>query len=174
MLAAPLLLAYRLRVISFRGGSETLSLIPGMPGMFVRRAWYERTLAACGEGLSVSIGAVFHRPETRVGRRCHLGAYSWVGKATIGDDFMCGSHVVLLSGRHHHGVARTASMADQATTINSITIGDDVWVGTQCAVGADVAAHSIVAAGAIVMSDSSDEWAVLAGVPARKIRDRPL
>jgi hypothetical protein len=54
-----------------------------------------------------------------------------------------------------------------------ITIGDDVWIGSNAVIldGVTVGAHSIIGAGAVV-TKNVDEWSVVAGNPARKLRDR--
>ena len=52
-----------------------------------------------------------------------------------------------------------------------MTIGDDVWIGTSATILADVAAGSIVGAGAVV-THTFEPYSILAGVPARLIRQR--
>jgi hypothetical protein len=64
-------------------------------------------------------------------------------------------------------------MFRQPHTALGITVGDDVWIGSNVIVldGVTIGAHSILGAGAVVTKDV-DEWAVVVGSPARKIRDR--
>src|SRR5690242_12539047 len=88
LLVAPLLLAYRMRLVSFRTGSETLSLVPGPLGIGLRRAWYERTLARCGRGIRLMFGSLIYNPNTRVGDDCWFGQGNRIGLAEIGSNFM--------------------------------------------------------------------------------------
>lgn len=168
----PLRLLHRGGLVTFVGVAHLLAPLPGQFGRFVRRAWYSRELASCGRNLVVDFGAAIRTPHTRIGDDCYIGLYNWMGLADIGDDFMSGSHVVILSGGRTHGFSDLSRpMRLQGTEMKRITIGADVWVGAQVAIMADVAPHSIVATGAVV-TKTFDEYDVLGGVPAAPIRSR--
>ena len=68
---APLLIAYRLRLISFKTIGQLLSLMPGEFGLRVRGSWYQATLESCGsandqnEGFCVPVDEI--NPLQRVG-----------------------------------------------------------------------------------------------------------
>jgi acetyltransferase-like isoleucine patch superfamily enzyme len=172
LLVTPLVLAYRVKLMGFATGSTGLALVPGKLGWALRRAWYERTLAACGEGLVVDFGAAIRVPASRIGDHCYIGLWNWYGWVDIGNDFMSGSHVVALSGRHQHAFDRTdIPMRLQGGSHEVVRIGDDVWVGAQATISADVAAHSVVASNAAVTQTFS-EYDILAGVPAKPVRSR--
>ncbi|HEX8627692.1 MAG TPA: acyltransferase, partial [Catenuloplanes sp.] len=53
------------------------------------------------------------------------------------------------------------------------TVGDDVWIGSNAMVldGVTIGAHSVIGAGAVVTRDVA-AWSIMAGNPARRIRDR--
>lgn len=173
VLALPLVVAWRLRLLTYYTGGQILSLIPGDVGMLVRRGWYRSTLASCGERLTVEFGSVVHRPEAEIGDDCYFGENNRVGFAAIGDDFMSAGNVSIHSAGRHHGFdRRDVPMRLQPSEFERVTIGPDVWVGTGAVVGADVAAHSVVAAGAVV-TKRFEEWQILAGVPAESIGERP-
>jgi len=168
----PLRLLHRGRLVTFSGASQMLAPLPGQFGRFVRRAWYSRELASCGRNLVVDFGAAIRTPRTRIGNDCYIGLYNWVGLADIGDDFIAGSHVVILSGGSQHGFSDLSRpMRLQGTELRRITIGNDVWVGAQVSIMADVAPHSIVATGAVV-TKSFTEYDMLGGVPAAPIGNR--
>lgn len=171
-LVTPLLGAHRLRLLGFPAGSQLLSLVPGQAGRFLRRAWYSRTLAGCGRNLVIDFGAAIRVPGTRIGDNCYIGVGNWIGWADIGDDFMSGPHVDMLSGASHHRFDDLKRpMRLQGGEHRCVIIGPDVWIGAHATIMADVAAHSIVASGAVV-TKLHGEWEILAGVPARRIRDR--
>ena len=168
----PLRLAHRGGLITFSSSSQLLALLPGQVGRFLRRAWYSRELASCGHHLVVDFGAAIRTAKTRVGHNCYIGLYSWVGIADIGDDFMSGSHVVILSGGRTHGFTDLSRpMRLQGSDMRRVTIGSDVWVGAQVTIMADVAAHSLVGSGAVV-TKRFDEYDMLGGVPAAPIGNR--
>lgn len=172
VLVLPLRLLHSAGIVTFVGIAHLLAPLPGQLGRFVRRAWYSRELAYCGRNLVVDFGAAIRTPQTRIGDDCYIGIYNWVGLADIGDDFMSGSHVVILSGgRTHRFSDLTRPMRMQGTEMARITIGDDVWVGAQASIMSDVAAHSIVATGGIVTKCFA-EYDILAGVPAAPIGSR--
>jgi acetyltransferase-like isoleucine patch superfamily enzyme len=174
-LAAPLRLLYSARLLSFETGGQILSMIPGMPGIFVRRAWYRRTLARCGPGLIVGFGAVILHSGAEVGANVYIGKHALIGMATIGDDLLCSDRVQVLSGARHHGFEnRAIPMNRQGNPhLERVTLGADVWLGANAVITADVADQCIVAAGAVVVKAIDDPWLIVGGVPARRLAERP-
>jgi virginiamycin A acetyltransferase len=174
LLVAPLFLAHRLKLVSFLTAAQIVSRVPGALGLLIRRAWYGATLAHCGKRLRVMAGTVLADPSTRIADDCHFGMYNHVGLAFIGSHFMSGPHVAIVSGRHgHEFTARDVPIRYQPRTPpGGTSIGEDVWVGANATVAADVAAHTVVGAGAVVTKTFA-EWNVIAGNPARVIRERP-
>lgn len=172
LLIVPLVLAWRLRVISYPTAGQILSLIPGDVGMLMRRGWYSTTLAACGDRLTVEFGTVLQAPDSTIGDDCYFAELIRVGRVSMGRDCMASDGVQILSGMNHYGTDRSdVPMRLQPGSHPRVHIGDDVWLGTSAIVGADVAAHSVVAAGAVV-TKTFDEWQILGGVPAAPIGER--
>jgi acetyltransferase-like isoleucine patch superfamily enzyme len=172
ILLLPAFAAYRGGLVGFTAVSQGLSIIPGQAGRVLRRAWYSRTLAACGRNLVVDFGAAIRTPRTRVGDDCYIGVYNWLGFVDLGDDFMSGSHVTILSGRRQHGFARLdVPMREQGGALTCVAIGRDVWVGAGVTISSDVAPHSIVASGSVV-TKTFPPYSILGGVPASAIGDR--
>jgi virginiamycin A acetyltransferase len=172
LLLLPARAAFRVHLLSFTSVSQGLALVPGQVGRVLRRAWYSRTLAACGAGLVVDFGAAIRTHRTRIGDNCYIGVYNWLGWVDIGDDFMSGSHVTILSGRRQHGFSRVdVPMREQHGELICVRIGEDVWVGAGATISCDVEAHCIVASGSVV-TDTVEPFAILGGVPARKIGSR--
>ena len=60
----------------------------------------------------------------------------------------------------------------QGVTTSPIVIEDDVWIGGNAVItaGVHIGRHSVVAAGAVVTKDVP-EYSLVAGVPAKVIRD---
>jgi acetyltransferase-like isoleucine patch superfamily enzyme len=74
----------------------------------------------------------------------------------------------------NHGFSRVdRPIYTQVSTVTGIKIGDDVWIGTNAVVldGCQIGSHSVVAAGAVV-TKSFPEYSIVAGNPARRVRDR--
>jgi acetyltransferase-like isoleucine patch superfamily enzyme len=141
--------------------------------VLVRRGWYQATLPSCGSALIVGFGTIINQPTTRIGDNCSFGEYNRVGLADVGDNFMSANRVVITSGRYQHAIdRRDVPVRDQPATIYRVMIGEDVWAGAHVAIAANVAPHTVIGIGAVVI-DTFDEWSIIAGVPARVIRERP-
>jgi virginiamycin A acetyltransferase len=168
----PAVVGLRAHLVAFATVSHGLALVPGILGRLLRRAWYRQTLAACGRNLVVDFGAAIRTQRSRVGDNCSIGIYNWFGWVNIGDDFMSGSHVVVVSGRSQHRFERLdIPMRAQGGEQSCVSIGNDVWVGAGVVIGADVAPHTIVASGAVVHRTFAD-YDILGGVPAKQIGSR--
>lgn len=70
-------------------------------------------------------------------------------------------------------IGRATFLTANAMLAGSVTVGEQVWIGPSTAVinGAEIGSHAMTALGAVVTS-SVDDNAVVAGVPAKKLRDR--
>lgn len=159
-------------VQTFQVLSQLISLIPDIPGLWLRRAFYRLSLDSCSGSVSIGFGTTFSMPGARLGDSVYLGSNCSIGLADIGADTLVGSGVHILSGRRQHyfdDIARPIRLQDGERT--RVIIGNDVWLGNGAIILADVAAHSIVGAGSVVVSPIP-EWSIAAGNPARVIRSR--
>jgi acetyltransferase-like isoleucine patch superfamily enzyme len=173
LVVAPLLVAYRLRLVSFETAGQILSLAPGGAGLLVRRAWYRATLADCGKRLKVGFGTVIRDARCRIGDDCALSDHNRVSLADIGPQFTSANYVSIVAGPSRHRFEhRRLPMREQPGPRRRLVIGEDVWVGAQATILADVASHSVVGAGAVVTRTFA-EWQILGGVPAKVLRTRP-
>lgn len=95
-----------------------------------------------------------------------------IGTVTIGSAVRIASYAVLV-GENHGTDDLELPIAIQPLTSSGVTIEDDVWIGANTTIvdGVTVGSHSVVAAGAVVTRDVPP-WSIVAGVPARVIRDR--
>ncbi len=172
ILLAPAMILYWLHLLSFETIGKALCLMPGLAGMWLRRAWYKATLARCGENLYVDFLAAIRTPRTCVGNDVYIGHSCWIGWADIGDDVMLGGHIVVLSGAAQHSFERTdIPMRLQEGRASQVKIGRDAWVGNGAIISADVAEGCVVGAGSVV-TRTFPAFSVIAGVPARLVRSR--
>ncbi|MDO5538057.1 MAG: sugar O-acetyltransferase [Desulfovibrionaceae bacterium] len=92
-----------------------------------------------------------------------------VAPVRIGDWCMIGPNTLITTVNHPLSpMGRRARLSQ----VKSVTIGNDVWIGGGCTIlpGVTIGSNVVVAAGAVVTKDVPDNC-VVAGVPARKIRD---
>ncbi len=108
-----------------------------------------------------------------IGSNSTVNPYTTVrGNVTIGDGVRIGAHSLILAFDHIHADT-TKPIYQQGVHSKGIKINDDVYIGSNVSIldGVNIASHSIVAAGAVVTKDVP-EYAVVAGNPARIIKDR--
>ncbi len=157
---------------AFPGWSQALSLVPGLVGTYLRRAFYRIVLPRCGQDACISFGTVFSHPTATVGRKAYVGLFCCLGDVTLEDDVLIGSHVSIANGGRQHGIERLdIPVRDQPGEWPRITIGRDTWIGDRAIVLANVGRHCVVGAGAVVTKAVPD-FAIVVGNPARVVRCR--
>lgn len=146
--------------------SQALSIIPGLPGDYLRTGFYKYTLKSVGMDSLISFGSIFSKRSVEIGNNVLIGAYCIIGNVKFGDHVMVASRVSLLSGKYQHG---SALVPMPACLDKCISIGSRTWIGEGAIVAADVGADCIVAAGSVVMRNVPDGY-MAAGNPAKLIR----
>lgn len=137
-------------------------------------------------GNDVSIGAMtMIRPSgyysrdlgvgLRIGDRTGIGAFCFIGCSggiDIGSDVLFGPGVMLFAEDHDFASTKT-TIKSQGVTWDPIVIEDDCWLASRVTVtsGVRIGRGSVVAAGAVVTRDVPP-FSVVAGNPARVLRDR--
>lgn len=176
--AVSLALAFPLAALSFFGrfrilytiGAQSFAQIPGLPGDYLRIAFYRLTLRECSMESRISFGSFFAQPEASVARGVYIGSYCVLGNAHIGARTQIASGVQILSGRHQHSRSVEGQIkGSDAESFTEVTIGEDCWIGAAAIVMAGVGSGSTVGAGAIV-TKPVPPGVVVAGNPARIIK----
>ena len=113
-----------------------------------------------------------------VGKNSHINHLCCVwasenSKIVLGDNLLMGPGVGIFSS--NHGMLKGQPMTFQKRKEASIVIGDDVWLGAHSVItaGTHIANGVIVAAGAVVTRSITQEGAIVAGIPAKIIGERP-
>lgn len=155
------------------------SLIQGLDGgvgASLREVYYRRHLASIG-GNVVFLPHVYISGVSKVniGDDVAINFYTMIvafKNISIGNDVLIGPYVLIHSGNHRYEDV-TVPIRSQGHDSAPIVIEDDVWIGAHAIVlkGVTIGRGSVVAAGSIVNSDVAP-YSVVAGVPAKKIRDR--
>jgi acetyltransferase-like isoleucine patch superfamily enzyme len=178
VLVLPAFVLYRLGALllgkekAFPGWSQAFSLLPGLTGVYLRRAFYRLVLPRCGAGAWIGFGTVFSHPTAEVGRSAYVGVFCCLGDVTLEDDVLLGSHVSVMNGSSQHGTDRLeVPVREQPGAWTRVTIGRDAWVGDRAVIMADVGRHCVVGAGSVVTRALPD-YAVAVGSPARVVRFR--
>jgi len=156
----------------FQAYSQAVSLLPGIPGEYFRRAFYALALPRCGRDLTVGFGTVLSKRAVTVGDRVYVGMHCTIGQVDLGDHVTIGSNVDILSGSRQHDFSDPeAVLQDQPTTYVRVRIGANTWIGNGTIVMADVGRSCVVGAGAVVVEPLPDR-VIAVGNPARIVRER--
>jgi virginiamycin A acetyltransferase len=152
--------------------TQLLSLLPGICGDYVRRAFLSWTIRECHPSATVSFGSIFSKTAARIGENAYVGPYCSLGSVTVERDALIATGVHVLSGGRIHGTEDAdLPIREQTGKVEHVTIGEGAWIGAGAVVMADVGRASIVGAGAVV-TRPIPERVIAAGVPARVIRSR--
>jgi acetyltransferase-like isoleucine patch superfamily enzyme len=161
-------MAHSERVFALWG--QTLALVPGVPGIFLRRAYYRLTLDRCASSISVGFGTYFSHRSVVAEEGVYIGAYTIVGSSILRKGCSIGSRSSVISGSRLHTRESDGSWSpSDLGRLEQIEIGEHALIGEGCLVMANVGRAALVAAGAVV-SGRVAPGVVVAGNPARFVR----
>lgn len=155
---------------TFRFWGQFLALLPGLPGAYLRRAYYRLTLDGCASDCHIGFGALFAHRDSRVGSGVYIGNYAMLGKVDLHDDCLIGSRTSILSGQNQHRLSPDGRwLPSDLDDFVTVTVGTNAWIGEAAVIMADVGRGAAVSAGSVV-SNPLPEFVVVAGNPARFVR----
>jgi acetyltransferase-like isoleucine patch superfamily enzyme len=150
--------------------THVLAILPGHPGMYLRRAFYRLTLTSGNLTLTIGFGAFFSHREVHVEDDVYVGPYAVIGRARLRTGSLIGTRANLLSGSMQHRMGQDGRWtASDASSFSETSIGPHCWIGEGATIMADVGDGSLVAAGAVVAA-AVPAGVVVAGNPARYVR----
>ena len=180
ILALPVALPVRLlkpldgRDLAFQFGSQLVSLMPGILGVYFRREYYRIVLGLRSKGYVIEFGSILCQWGIEIGNDTYIGPFCNIGLSSIGDDVLLGSGVDVVSGGSVHNFDRTdIPIREQGGTYEKVRIERDVWVGNKAVVLADVSEGTVVGAGSVV-TRTFEPRVIIAGAPAKVIRSRQV
>jgi acetyltransferase-like isoleucine patch superfamily enzyme len=153
---------------AFLFGAQLLAWMPGLPGAFLRSAYYVGTLERCHWEVRVGFGSIFVKRAASMARHASMGNYCVIGNADIGEGVMIGSRVSVPSGKRQH-FDEAGRLSAKAENFDRVRIGARSWIGEGAIVMSDVGEHSVVGAGAVVVNRVGDRLLV-SGNPAQTVR----
>jgi acetyltransferase-like isoleucine patch superfamily enzyme len=163
----------------------------------MRRVLLQAMCKRVGNDLQVGPNVVLKHPETmefgdcvfigaqtmiqgRFDGVCKIGNHVWIGpqayfdaRNLILEDYVGWGPGAKVLGSTHTGLPLDEPIITTGLVINPVKVGFGADIGMNASIlpGVQVGAHAIVGAGAVVTHDVP-EYAIVAGVPARVIRDR--
>ncbi|RBL93803.1 glycosyltransferase [Chitinophaga flava] len=142
-----------------------------VPFYFIRHQYYKRVLGIhMGKGTSIHMNCflcgtnITIAENTTINRKCFLDGR---GQLSIGNKVSISPEVQIITGDHDYNSPSFAFRSQD------VRIDDYVWVGTRAMIlpGVHIGEGAVVCAGAVVTKDV-EAFAVVAGIPAKKIKER--
>jgi acetyltransferase-like isoleucine patch superfamily enzyme len=156
----------------FAGCAELLSLVPGKPGIMLRRSFYRMALDRCATDASIGFGSLLSHPDAEIHTGVYVGSRCTLGKVILERDVTIGSNVDILSGRRQHAFDHSdRPIQNQGGQFARITIGRNSWVGNSAVLMADVGPDCVIGAGSVVVKPVS-AGTVSVGNPSTVIKTR--
>lgn len=130
-------------------------------------------LKSCGKSVNIESKAYFSS-KVSLGDFSGIGVNARIhGACTIGSHVMMGENCTIITHNHKHDRTDIPMMEQGFEEEKAVIIGDDVWIGDNVTIlpGVNIGKGSIIAAGAVVTRDVA-EYKIVAGVPAKVIKNR--
>ena len=182
--------------------THLLRWVPGGCGCRLRYYYYRKLLADCGQNVTILEGCyIKDRKNIILGDGVGLGLYSQIyaagkgnerivignnvklnsnvminadqeGCIEIGNNCIIGPNVVLRTSNHIFS-DRNIPTIEQGHKPGTIIVKEDVWIGANVSIVGSViiGKGAVVGAGAVVIRNV-DDYAIVAGVPAKQIGTR--
>jgi virginiamycin A acetyltransferase len=150
--------------------AQALAVVPGVPGVFLRRAFYRWTLERCAPTFFVGFGAIVSHRQVTIEEDVYIGPYAIIGSASLHRGSLVGSRCSIPSGGALHTLGADLHWtATDMSRVRRVDIGEFAWLGEASVILADVGASAMVAAGSVV-SSTVPSLTMVGGNPARFVR----
>jgi virginiamycin A acetyltransferase len=157
---------------ALEGSSQMLAPLPGLVGVFLRRAFLGCVLTRCHRSADVGFGTLFSQAGAVIDENVYVGPHCHLGLVHLERDVLLAAGVHVPSGGQTHSFDDpTVPIREQGGERKMVTIGAGAWIGSAAVVLADVGAGTIVGAGSVVTKPLPPN-VIAAGVPAKIIRGR--
>ena len=130
ILITPWLASYVLRALvmgrdrALEGSTQTLSLLPGIAGQYLRRAFLARALeGGCPLSSTVEFGTIFSQAGARIDDNVYVGPRCHIGLVHLERDVLVAAAVHIPSGAHTHGTETASPIRDQEGQRRLVRIG---------------------------------------------------
>lgn len=154
----------------FNTCAQFMALLPGLPGAFLRRAFYTLTLESCSPNCHIGFGTIISHRSAVIEQHVYIGNYALIGSVTIGEHSLVGSRASIINNEALHELDENGRWTPfTADRLAKVSIAKNAWIGEGAIIMADIGEGSMVAAGAVVASNIKSHILV-SGNPARFVK----
>lgn len=157
---------------ALEAASQSLAVLPGLWGMFLRRAFLSIVLKRCHRTSEIGFGTLFSQCTAIIDENVYVGPNCHLGLVHLERDVLIAAGVHIPSGGQTHFFDDPDTpIKDQGGARELVTIGAGAWIGSGAIIMANVGKGTVVGAGSVV-TKPLPENVIAAGVPAKVIRAR--
>jgi virginiamycin A acetyltransferase len=151
--------------------AQLMAMLPGLPGVFLRRAFYVLTLESCSPHSHIGFGSIFSHRSAKVARHVYIGNYALIGSVNIGEHSLIGSRTSIINKEPLHELDEDGRWTPfSADRLARASIAKNVWIGEGAIIMADIGEGCMVGAGAVVTTNIKPHILVT-GNPARFVKN---
>ncbi|MCU7555374.1 acyltransferase [Alteromonas sp. ASW11-19] len=155
----------------FGFSAQLVAMLPGMPGAFLRKAFYSLTLKSCSTDCHIGFGTLFAHRSSVIEQHVYIGTYAIIGSAHIGEYSLIGSRASIISRQTLHTMGSDGRWTSYSSdAVVPTTIAKNVWVGEGCTIAADIGEGSQISSGSVVTTDIKP-GILVGGNPPRFIKN---
>jgi virginiamycin A acetyltransferase len=147
-----------------------MAILPGLPGAFLRRAYYSLTLQLCSNHCHIGFGTLISHRAAIIEDHVYIGSYALIGSAHIGAHSLIGSRTSILSGKPLHVLEEGMWTPYSADRLSMVNIAKNVWIGEGSIIFANIGEGCMIGAGSVVTSNVKANI-IVSGNPARFIKN---
>jgi acetyltransferase-like isoleucine patch superfamily enzyme len=116
--------------VLFNMCTNIIALFPGVPSVFLRRAFYTLALEKCSPHCHIGFGSIISHRCTVIEKHAYIGSYALIGNAHIGEHCLVGSRVSILSGEALHLLDENGMWTPYSPDLlKKVSIARNVWIG---------------------------------------------
>ena len=115
--------------VVFSFWAQSFAMLPGLPGVSLRRAFYKLTLDECADSFFIGFGALFAHRHSRIEQDAYVGPYAVIGLAWLRRGCLIGTRSSIVSGTSMHSLdSQGRWTATDVRRFVQVEVGEYAWI----------------------------------------------